>query len=112
MRGIRNIRFSTWCFPAGKKYDFVASRHKIEKPEDLKKAIILSAGEGLRTIVHKYTLDQEGLLNFYVDDRLEYSYRCMATVKPVGTKEQAGDIGLTGYTKKRSEISKLFRHWP
>jgi len=91
-------------------YGFVALRHKVTKPEDLEKDVALSGAEGLHTIERKYTLDAEGVLNLYIDDRLDYSYRCMIVLTPA-RGVQAGDLLLAGYSKKRSELYKVFRHW-
>ena len=43
------------------------------------------------TIERKYTLDDAGLLTLYIDDRVDYSYRCLVLLKPVGVGK-VGDL--------------------
>jgi hypothetical protein len=98
-------------FEASHAYEFVASRHKILTQDELDKAIRASSSEGMHVFTRKYSLDNTGLLNLYLEEKLDYSYRCMIVFKASGTN-QVGDLLLTGYSKHATMLKKAFRRWP
>jgi hypothetical protein len=58
-----------------------------------------------------YTLSPTGVLNLAVNDKIIYSYRCVAIIQ---NKDEfvKGDLVLTGYTrKKKTVLYKLYRRW-
>jgi hypothetical protein len=107
----QDFRSQYIMFYPGHTYNFVASRHKLSTEDDLKKALALSIGDGMHTPERKYTLDGNGVLNLYIEDRLDYSYRCMFVTKGYSTLK-TGDIVFTGYSKRRTSLYKVFRRWP
>jgi hypothetical protein len=93
-------------------YNFVASRHRISDADELHKAIMQSTSDGSAPLDSKYTLNAAtGALNLYINDRVDYSYRCMVADKASGNI-QAGDLLFTGYSKYNTLLDKIFRHWP
>lgn len=106
-----DFRSQYLIFNTGHTYNFVASRHKLNTEDDLKKAIAMSIGDGMHPAERKFTLDGSGVLNLYIEDRLDYSYRCMYVSKGYATLKTS-DLVLTGYSKRRTSLYKVFRRWP
>jgi len=58
-----------------------------------------------------YILSKDGVLNLVDNDKIKYSYRCVAQLKKQ-YEYIPGDLILTGYTKKgKSVLYKLYRRW-
>jgi hypothetical protein len=95
-------------FGPGHTYSFVASLHPMTTADELSKANVLSASDGMHVFDRKYALDNTGVLNFYQDGKTTYSYRCMVRLKAIAHKN-LGDMTLTGYSKNKTLLEKVFR---
>lgn len=88
-------------------YAYVASDAEITTPAALQK--VLQWPQPAHRIL-KYTLDNKGLLNLYLDKKMLYSYRCLAMAADGGGYRK-NDLILTGYTRKKTQLYKLYRRW-
>jgi hypothetical protein len=104
----RHIHYQYLAFLPGNIYSYVATNHEIMKPVDLRKALLWPERT---THKLKYTLDDQGVLNLYLDRKVTYSYRCLAISKDKDEFKK-GDLLLKGYTRQsRTELYKLYRRW-
>ena len=86
-------------------YQVISSREEFTDPAKLTKM--------LRALpqARRYTLDNTGALNLYLDDKILFSFRCTYVLEDVN-KYLKGDIVFTGYTRRgRSLLSELYRRW-
>jgi hypothetical protein len=96
-------------FNADGTYNYLASAKIITKREELDRKIRETTMGLEHKLVKKYTLEDEGVIKMYIEDRIDYSYRCMYVLKDYGdTKE--GDLIFVGYSKTNKELRKVFRH--
>lgn len=106
---LKDYPFHYLVFGPGHAYHYIAAHHKIVTPEDMDKSIKLSNPED--AFKWKYTLDQAGVLTLYVNDRVDYTFRCVMVNTKSG-KSLPGDLMLEGYSHRNIPLTKLFRHKP
>ncbi len=89
-------------------YSFVATNREYKTPKELAKAMQLTLQQ---KHAFKYTLDNQGVLNLYVDQKVIYSYRCLV-IKKTQSGFKKDDLVLTAYTKRSMTLLyKLYRRW-
>jgi hypothetical protein len=104
----RDIPFHYLAFHLDHSYAYIASTQEFKKPIDVQNALLWTE-KGKHDL--QFTLDDQGVLNLFVDKTPKYSYRCL-TIKATQAGYVKGDLILTGYTRKaRSQMYKLYRRW-
>ena len=91
-------------------YGFVAIDREMKTPTEVQKALSWSQKTNPPRVL-KYALDKTGVLDLYIDKRVNYSYRCVAVQASVGGYMK-NDLILTGYTRGgKTQLYKLYRRW-
>jgi len=105
---IKTIPYHYLAFYPDHYYAYLATQNEVQTPSALQKAMTWSQNGKHRL---QYTLDDKGVLDLYLDKKLNYRYRCFA-IKATQNGYQKGDLVMTGYTKNaKSEVYKLYRRW-
>src|SRR6516225_5211872 len=84
-------------------YGYIASKRGMNLYKDLLDTNKKETVGIEHTLDRKYTLDNKGVLQLFVDDRLEHSYRCMKQVIQL-PGSLAGELHLYGYNNEGVEV--------
>jgi hypothetical protein len=89
-------------------YSFIASDREITTPDEARKAMTWPQKSNH---VLNYTLDDQGVLDLYLDGELKYHYHCLTTDISTPGSYQKGDLILTATTKADTSLYKWYRRW-
>lgn len=104
----QHVPYHYLSFYPNSMYSFVAINLEIMQAIKLQQAMLWPEKQKR---VLRYTLDDKGVLNLYIDNKVTYSYRCLAIASAYGGYIK-GDLVLTGYTEKgKTVLYKWYRRW-